>query len=633
MNLGAQKVGLSPACNRFQRSDGVLLHTLECGYWAEINVSLDECILASLSSTDYHRLKVTGKSIETQRPTSVLREDLPVTVFGLGNRFPSVGFILAQPSTAQLGCLFSLDVWWSHVTPCEPGPRCPRTISNFERSFPWCRNITPEAHGKRVALERRRLCSGRPKNFHNRAIASAGPQCCWITINDTLTSQAAFLRYSANMSKSAESGCITTPHWGVYNQLHISWTVRDIVGVFYFEQEERRLARRAIQLLYAVGKTNLELVKFGRDLQKHPPLRERCVAMPIPNDWVIAMPHLDPVNLRLSSVTAGASRLVAQPPNVHSSGMPAATRAIASEREDAARMHKSTEKAVCRPVSMKNGRPPRFQSPWQAPPYVQFYREQVGGGNPCDVNKELLQERPLLPVVHTRDRFSQMTPGVWMYYARGCSDVVWDAGKMFVASDKIDAVIRLMMHTSGCDFWCAWHSINTSLLWSENEMQNVVPEVAKEKMSYVQTAAHHAMQNAMAGQLCPTKSYRLAMLSSPGKPWDKFLWSLLKQHGYDSIALLYSPQSGQFRSKKKLVSISVFTELWDIREAPATTIDIMNSSFLPFQRFLSRLHCPLLPFSRFPASFSDQNVACKPTAAYSECMGCDGCFSGCAPPP
>ena len=38
-----------------------------------------------------------------------------------------------------------------------------------------------------------------------------------------------------------------------------------------------------------------------------------------------------------------------------------------------------------------------------------------------------------------------------MYYAAGCSDVLWEPGRQFVARHRLEAILKALMLNPGCD--------------------------------------------------------------------------------------------------------------------------------------------------------------------------------------
>ena len=60
----------------------------------------------------------------------------------------------------------------------------------------------------------------------------------------------------------------------------------------------------------------------------------------------------------------------------------------------------------------------------------------------CRANEELGVDDAWLPVVHTRDR-KHDTAGLWLYYARGCSDIAWHVGRTLRVRNRVHAAIAL----------------------------------------------------------------------------------------------------------------------------------------------------------------------------------------------
>ena len=61
-------------------------------------------------------------------------------------------------------------------------------------------------------------------------------------------------------------------------------------------------------------------------------------------------------------------------------------------------------------------------------------------GVPCAPPPELASHT-VVPVTHTRSGYAI---GLWLYYARGCSDLGWDLGTTILATNRIDLALKLM---------------------------------------------------------------------------------------------------------------------------------------------------------------------------------------------
>ena len=63
----------------------------------------------------------------------------------------------------------------------------------------------------------------------------------------------------------------------------------------------------------------------------------------------------------------------------------------------------------------------------------------------CETASELGVSHAWLPVVHTYDLHQKWRlPGVWLYYARGCSDLLWNVGRTLLALNKFHAAVLLL---------------------------------------------------------------------------------------------------------------------------------------------------------------------------------------------
>lgn len=66
----------------------------------------------------------------------------------------------------------------------------------------------------------------------------------------------------------------------------------------------------------------------------------------------------------------------------------------------------------------------------------------------CQPPPELGLSHSWLPIVHTRDR-KHDTAGVWLYHARGCSDVEWDVGRTVLTRNRVHAAVELERRARG----------------------------------------------------------------------------------------------------------------------------------------------------------------------------------------
>ena len=90
---------------------------------------------------------------------------------------------------------------------------------------------------------------------------------------------------------------------------------------------------------------------------------------------------------------------------------------------------------------------------WNAPDHTEHLLTKS-----CLLNPELGQSHRWLAVTHRHDPpgASRNSNGLWLYYARGCSGVFWNAGRTLVARDRLHAVVKLYsLRRGGCNAACA----------------------------------------------------------------------------------------------------------------------------------------------------------------------------------
>ena len=112
-------------------------------------------------------------------------------------------------------------------------------------------------------------------------------------------------------------------------------------------------------------------------------------------------------------------------------------------------------RAVCRRLDAQAAGPATWT--WATPSRIEFNETGVSETS-CYWNHELGRSNQLLPVMHVHDAFGRWVTGVWMYYAEGCSDLMWDAGRTLAAPNKLSAAIHLLLEESPCgpsDVVCA----------------------------------------------------------------------------------------------------------------------------------------------------------------------------------
>ena len=84
---------------------------------------------------------------------------------------------------------------------------------------------------------------------------------------------------------------------------------------------------------------------------------------------------------------------------------------------------------------------------WLQPQQVHAFVTATSG---CHWNAELGRSHTPLPVVHTKEIWPRQR-GLYMYYARGCSDVMWDPGRTVAASNRLQLAVKLTRLQLGCN--------------------------------------------------------------------------------------------------------------------------------------------------------------------------------------
>lgn len=178
-----------------------------------------------------------------------------------------------------------------------------------------------------------------------------------------------------------------------------------------------------------------------------------------------------------------------------------------------------------------------WRSTWGAPSVVLFDQSHR-----CSVQAELMASRAWLNVVHTSDMWAKRQRGVWMYYARGCSRLQWYSGNSFVASNRLDAAVRLSLNGT-CDLTCAARSVAAEVNASASTIEALLAP---------------GTQPCRPGMSAADRE--LVRLAVGSHPLDMYMLPLLIRGGFDSLRLLFQPGG------KSWIGHHVQTELWDVRD-------------------------------------------------------------------
>ena len=98
-------------------------------------------------------------------------------------------------------------------------------------------------------------------------------------------------------------------------------------------------------------------------------------------------------------------------------------------------------------------------SPGQCPRTSHFYAFRLPQGvainkdRPCSPPEELGHDDAYVPVTHVGgpNRGPTDSGGLWFYYARGCSDLLWHMGRTMLARNRIHAAVLIEQRA-------AWHA-------------------------------------------------------------------------------------------------------------------------------------------------------------------------------
>ena len=210
---------------------------------------------------------------------------------------------------------------------------------------------------------------------------------------------------------------------------------------------------------------------------------------------------------------------------------------------------------------------------WNAPAATLFEHTHS-----CHTNQELFTPGTWLPVTHQSDPPSpsaSLRPrGLWWYYARGCSDMYWNPGRSFVARDRLEAMLRVLMLNHSCDAGCAsaillshvlrnprgiWDRkhFNSSFTRSPGLRGAVEAAIASSLADATSTACPRGSPHRGAS---PHTAEGVAMSLASSAYFDFRLAFLLRARGYHSLQLTFQPKGGSNTFGKW------HTELWDIRD-------------------------------------------------------------------
>ena len=114
--------------------------------------------------------------------------------------------------------------------------------------------------------------------------------------------------------------------------------------------------------------------------------------------------------------------------------------------------------AAAPPFALVLGESKDTWQPWAAPRGIDYLTDAPARGG-----SELGVDHVWLPVMRTHTMQDPSQLGVWMYYGRGCSDLVWDVGRTLTARNRCHAAILLEQRLQRLSQVCTWEQALVAL--------------------------------------------------------------------------------------------------------------------------------------------------------------------------
>lgn len=265
---------------------------------------------------------------------------------------------------------------------------------------------------------------------------------------------------------------------------------------------------------------------------------------------------------------------------------------------------------------------------------------------PCNPPVDLGVDGALQPVTHVGGprRGPTDSGGLWFYFARGCSDLLWDMGRTVLTRNRVHAAVvaeqRLAL-TMGqslsdreaigrvADYVRArhpkWPPLGRARSWAglgkNASVEAIIAEAARGLYGTCNGMAL-SPEGRLRPCLCSGNVSRYTSLPSSQKrrlihlaplSGDKVLSlhsePILRQLPIDTLTLYQQPQGGG--------SPLWTTEIWDLRGSPALSRHLENATS----------HPEVVARSRWAVSRNDASklaAPCQPSATWHTCMACSG---------
>ena len=312
--------------------------------------------------------------------------------------------------------------------------------------------------------------------------------------------------------------------------------------------------------------------------------------------------------------------------------------------------------------------PDRAQTwhPFRFPSGIDYYRAL-----PCEENPEVNTHGALVPVTHVGgpNRGPTDSGGLWFYYARGCSDLLWDVGRVLTARNRVHAAMlveqRHSQHSTRDtgvrtgtvatpqhltdreaigriaswlrrrtlrpgrkeDLQAAWwRPLAIARRWAgaNASVESVLADAARGLYGHCPSNEPlFTTDGALRPCVCTgrnmtrgTSKRRAQALSLLAGDKQLSLHSepLLRQLPVDTLVLLKQPQGS---------SVQYTTELWDVRDSPQLSRHLENATAHPEVVARARWAVGADYYNRSFGS-SDATVACAPATTWHTCMACHG---------
>lgn len=277
--------------------------------------------------------------------------------------------------------------------------------------------------------------------------------------------------------------------------------------------------------------------------------------------------------------------------------------------------------------------------PWRMPRNLAYARYL-----PCAPPHELTHDNVFLPVTHFGGprRGPTASGGLWFYYARGCSDLLWNSGRSMLARNRVHAAVMVEQRLA-----LAWQGqyisdreairrvanysygsfpqsmLRSARVWmgADASFDEMLTEVARGLYGVCGPKSEQYADDGVTLNPCQcrgglhgwwntTELQRLTSLGSLASDasLDKHIATRVRRLPLDTISLYQQPQGAWMWWT---------TEIWDLRGDPVLSRHLENT----------KLHPEVVGHSlwaRAGVGNTSIGFACEPAASWQTCMSCRG---------